>query len=77
MKFKPISSKGIKRYSIRDRKGKVFVSDFAFPVVKGSSVRDFLEGLPGILGARDLKEVASAVVKAHKAGRTVAVGMGA
>ncbi|MBI5238280.1 MAG: deoxyhypusine synthase family protein [Deltaproteobacteria bacterium] len=77
MKFKPMSSKGIKRYPIRDREGKVSVSDFASPVAKGSSVRDFLEGLPGILGARDLKEVASAVVKAHKAGRTVAVGMGA
>ncbi len=37
----------------------------------------FLEGLPGFLGARDLMEVARAVVMARGAGRPVLVAMGA
>lgn len=77
MKFKPISSRGLKTYSIKDRKSKVSVGDFAVPSPKGSSFAGFLESLPDILAARDLKEVASAVVHAHRNGRTVAVGMGA
>lgn len=77
MKFKPISSRGLKTYSIRDRKSKVSVGDFAVPAGRGASFSGFLESLPNILAARDLKEVASAVVRAHGNGRTVAVGMGA
>ncbi|MBZ0220934.1 MAG: deoxyhypusine synthase family protein [Candidatus Methylomirabilis sp.] len=77
MKFKPISSKGLKTYSIKDRKSKVSVGDFAVPSTRGSSFAGFLESLPNILAARDIKEVASAVVQAHRSGRTVAVGMGA
>ncbi len=77
MKFKPISSKGLKTYSIRQRKSKVSVGDFASPVKKGASFSDFLSSLPNILAAKDLLEVASRVVHAHKDGKTVALGMGA
>lgn len=77
MKFKPISSKGLKTYSIRQRKSKVSVGDFASPIKKGALFSDFLSSLPSILAAKDLLEVASKVVQAHKEGRTVALGMGA
>jgi len=77
MRFKPISSKGIKTYSIKNRKSKVRVEAFARPPKSGSTIGDFLDGLPDILAAKDLISVASAVVKAHKTGKTVAIGMGA
>ena len=77
MKFKPISSKGLKTYSIKQRKSKVSVGDFASPVKKGALFSDFLSSLPNILAAKDLLEVASKVVQAHNDGKTVALGMGA
>ncbi|MFQ5441413.1 MAG: hypothetical protein ACE5EB_01660 [Thermodesulfobacteriota bacterium] len=77
MKIKEISSRGLKTYSIRDRKSKVTIGDFARPYSPGSSVKDFLETLPNILGARDFRSVVSAVTKAHRQARTVALGMGA
>ncbi|MBI5971330.1 MAG: hypothetical protein HY884_09285 [Deltaproteobacteria bacterium] len=76
MRFKPISSKGLKTYSIKNRKSKVRVEAFARPPRSGASVKEFLDGLPDILAAKDLISIASAVVKAHKTGKTVALGMG-
>ena len=77
MKFKPLDAKNIKTYSIKERKSKVTVDDFAACPNKGGSVSDFLGGLPNILGAGDLKEVAARIVAAHKGAKTVALGMGA
>jgi len=76
-RFKAISSRGLKTYSIKKRKSKVGVDDFARVPRRGGSVRDFLDSLPGLLGAKDLCDVASAVLKAHRGGRTVGLGMGA
>jgi hypothetical protein len=77
MKFKPLDAKNIKTYSIKDRKSKVTIDDFVKLPEKGASMADFLDGLPNILGAGDLKEVAARIVTAHKNGKTVALGMGA
>ncbi len=77
MKFRPINPKGLKTYSISSRKSKVNVKDFARPFSKGSSFKDFLDSLPDILSAKDLKEIVSAVVTAHKDNRVVAAGLGA
>ncbi len=76
-KFKPISSKGLKTYSIRDRSSKVKVEDFAGLPRKGGSFGDFLSTLPGILAAKDFREVVKAISTAHGSGKTVALGMGA
>ncbi len=77
MKFKPLSSRGLKTCSIKGRKSKVSVGDFGVPYKAGSSFAEFLGSMPSILGARDLKEVAGAVVTAVRDDRTVALGMGA
>ena len=53
------------------------MDDFASPLEKGSSFADFLESLPTILAAGDVKAVAHAVVEAHLAEKTVAIGIGA
>ncbi len=76
-KFKPISSRGLKTYSIRERKSKVNVEDFAGLPSKGGGFRDFLDTLPGILAAKDFREIVRTVAAAHKNNNTVALGMGA
>lgn len=75
-RFKPLSLKGLKTYSIKDRKSKVSVEEFAGVYRRGASFADFLSSLPAILGAKDLKAVAQSVVAAHKSGGTVAIGIG-
>jgi len=77
MKFKPLSTRGLKTYSIKGRKSKVSVDEFAAPFTAGSSFADFMGSLPAILGAKNLRIVADAIVEATHAERTVAVGMGA
>ena len=75
--FKPIDLKNIETYSIKNRKSKVDVKDLGNPYQKGSSFSDFVNTLPNILAARDIKEVAESVVTAYKAKKVVAIGMGA
>lgn len=77
MKFKPISSKGIKTYSIKKRKSKVSVDQIASLPERGGSLKDFLSALPDILGASDLKAVAKAVLRANQREKTVSLGIGA
>lgn len=77
MKFKPVSSSKLKTYSIKDRKSKVNVHDFAKPIKPDDTFNDFLNSLPNILAAQNLKEIASKIVDAHKNDKTVIVGIGA
>ncbi|KPA19638.1 hypothetical protein MHK_000131 [Candidatus Magnetomorum sp. HK-1] len=64
-------------YSIYDRKSKVSQSDFAKPWQKGGSFQNFLDGLPDLLGATDLRKVIDAIVKAITNDHTVMLAMGA
>lgn len=76
-RIEPISFEGIRRRSIKERKSKVREKDLASPYRKGSSFREFLDGLPDILGAKDLRAIARHIVEARKGGRPVILGMGA
>ncbi len=67
----------IKTYSLRERQSKVKIDELAAPHRKGGSFRDFLASLPNILAARQVRDVAAAVVQARKDGRPVMLGMGA
>jgi len=64
-------------YSIYDRKSKVSQSDFAKPWQKKGSFKNFLEGLPNLLGATDIRIVIDAIVEAIKNDHTVMLAMGA
>ncbi len=77
MRFKPLSPKGIKTYSLKERKSKVGVESLAKVEGCGGSFRDFLEGLPDVLAVRSLRETARAVADAHRAGKPVVIAMGA
>ncbi len=75
--FVPLDLTKIKTYSLEDRTSKVTVADFARPPVAGMTVREFIDGLGGILAAGDLRAVIGAVVDAVKARRPVMMAMGA
>ena len=67
----------IKTYSLKDRASKVRIDEVASPHKEGGSFKDFFSSLPNILAARDIKEVAAAIVQTRKEGRPVMLGMGA
>ena len=74
--FKPVDLSGIKTISIKNRKHKAKIKDFIKLDKFEGGFDDFIDSLPNILKAKDLKEVAAAVAKAHKAKKPVAVAMG-
>lgn len=75
--MKKIDTSKIKTYSLKGRESKVRLKDFSRPLPKGSSFSDFFSSLPDILAAKQLKEVAAAIVQARRDGRPVMLGMGA
>ena len=74
--IQPVLLGGVRTYPIAARKSKVSVSDFARPVGRNPSVRKFLDGLPSILAAQDLREVLSAVHRAKSRKRAMLWGIG-
>ncbi len=76
-KLPRIDRSKVRTTSARKRKSMVKIGDEARPHRAGASFSDFLEGLPGILGAADLKRTIEAGVKAHGRGKTLLWGFGA
>jgi hypothetical protein len=56
---------------------KVARTQMAHPLAAGASVRDFLDALPDVLAARDLRDLARRVATARRGGRMVLLQMGA
>src|SRR3990170_7448792 len=75
--MKKIDISHIKRYSLKDRPSNVRVDLFSKPHRPGGSFKDFFSSLPNILASKNLKEVAAAVVTAHRNKKPVMLGMGA
>ena len=75
--WRPVDLGGIKTVSLYDRQSKVSTADFAHPMRAGASFRDFMDSLPSILAAEDLRKAASAISAATGNGKTVILGMGA
>src|SRR4030065_1496714 len=76
-KYRPISLKQVKTYSIAKRKSKVSLSAFAEPPLKGDTFKTFIDKLPDILAVNDFRSVVKAIVKARQNNRPVILGMGA
>ena len=64
-------------YPLTQRKSQVAASALGVPWRIGGSVRDFLNSLPRILAAADLREISQRIVAAVRAQRPVVLGMGA
>jgi hypothetical protein len=63
-------------YPLASRKSKVSVIDFAKPPAPNSSLIKFLDGLPNILAAQDLRAVLSAIHQAKRNRRAILWGLG-
>ena len=75
--LKELDLSGIRTYSVRERPGKVSVKQIARGVPSNVSFSGWLESLPDILAARDLKMAAQAIHRARREGKGVLLGMGA
>jgi hypothetical protein len=76
-KLDPIDLAKLRTYPLDSRKSKVSVEDFAMPWTRGMDFTAFLDRLPSILAAGDLKAVIDAIVTAAQAKKTIVMGMGA
>lgn len=75
--WKPIELAALKTTSLGERQSKVGLGDFAKPPPPECSLSQFIESLPSILAAQDLRKAISAISEAARGGRTVLLGMGA
>ena len=73
---KPLPLSSVHTYPLSSRKSKVHVSDFAKPVGSNPSLKKFLDSLPHILAAQDLRDIASAIHAARRQKRAILWGIG-
>jgi hypothetical protein len=76
-RFRPLDLSKIRTYPLEKRKSKVQSTLLSKRYDKGGTVDSFLRGLPDILAAKTLKEVARRIVEIHRRRKTVLFGMGA
>ena len=75
-KVEPIDLTRISTYPLASRPSKVTTADFASPATKESSLSEFLDTLPNILAARELRELAGLIRHARQKGRAIIAGLG-
>jgi hypothetical protein len=73
----PADLSRVRTYPLAERAHKVSVEQFASRVEGGGSLAGFLAGLPRILGAQTLGDLAGAIASARAAERPVVLAMGA
>ncbi len=76
-KLAPIDMDRVRTYPLEKRASKVAAASIGVVPRPGMKLASFLQGLPDILGAADLRAVAAAIADRHQRGRTIALGMGA
>jgi len=75
--FKPLDPSRVRTYPLKKRFSKVQQTLLGKKLRKGVRLRSFIRGLPDILAAQSLKEIARRISRAHRNRKTVLVGMGA
>ena len=75
--YKPIDLNGIKTYSLLSRKSKVTSADFAEVWNKGGTFEKFIDSLPDLLAANQIKTVISSIASAYENKKVVLFAMGA
>ena len=75
-KTQPINFHGLHTYPLASRPSKVQVGQFAKPHRQGASFAEFLDSLPRILGAEDLRLVVRAILDARSQSRAILWGIG-
>jgi hypothetical protein len=75
-KQEPIDLTGISTYPLASRPSKVTTDDFAKPAASDLNLKNFLDSLPNILAARELREIAAFIREAKSKHRAIIVGLG-
>lgn len=75
--FRPLDFSKVTTYPVKRRVSKVQSSLLGKRAQKGVSVRSLIQGLPDILAAQNLKAIAHKIAGAHRANKTILLGMGA
>src|SRR5271169_5257242 len=72
----PITLGGVHTYPLASRKSKISIRDFAKPPATNTSLTKFLDSLPNILAAEDLRHLLAAIHRARKQKRAILWGIG-
>src|SRR5207249_2755606 len=75
-KVDPLDLRGLKTYSIARRRNLVSLRDFG-TLADGRKAADFINSLPSIYAARDLRTLVNEIERAHRAGDGLLPAMGA
>ena len=75
--FDPLDMSKVKTYSLSDRDSKVSTADVCAPPKGGMTLKDYFDGLPNILAAKDIKDLISAIAGAVKENKTIILAFGA
>jgi hypothetical protein len=76
-RYQLIDTSGVRTYSIKERKSKVDVQDFAQAWTIGGSFADFYKRLPNFLKVGDLRQLVDAIAIARQKEKPVVLLMGA
>src|SRR5467141_4079154 len=74
--IQPITLGAVRTYPLASRKSKVSVRDFAKAPATNSSLTKFLDSLPNILAADDLRHLLAAIHRARKQRKAILWGIG-
>ncbi len=74
--IQPLTLGAVHTYPLASRKSKVSVRDFAKPSGTNSSLTKFLDSLPNILAAEDLRQLLGAIHGARKQRKAILWGIG-
>src|SRR5277367_3406453 len=72
----PLTFGGVKTYPLASRKSKVNTRDFAKPAPANASITKFLDSLPNLLAAQDLRLLLTAIHRARKQKAPILWGIG-
>src|ERR1700749_3491606 len=75
--IQPAALGAVRTYRLLSRKSKVGVQNFSKPAAVNLSLPKFLDSLPTILAANDLREVSAAIRQAKQKRKAILWGMGA
>jgi hypothetical protein len=74
--IRPITLGAIRTYPLASRKSKVSVRDFARPPAHNISLTKFLDSLPNILAAEELRQLLAAIHRARRQRAAIVWGIG-
>ncbi|MFQ5539873.1 MAG: hypothetical protein ACE5FB_05685 [Candidatus Binatia bacterium] len=75
--FSSLDFSKVRTYPLKKRLSKVKQAHLGKTFRKGSRLRSFIDGLPDVLAAQNLKEIKQRIAHAYKRKKTILLGMGA